>query len=46
MMPMRAKAAPGCPFTTSVDTAELAVNDPRRCIVEASWFTLDGRSTC
>jgi uncharacterized membrane protein len=37
----RAKAAPGCPFT-SADTVELAVNDPVRCIVEASWFTLDG----
>src|SRR5712691_3435636 len=36
----RAKAAPGCPFTASVDTAELAVNDPDRCIVEARWFTL------
>ena len=24
----RAEAAPGCPFTTSVDTVELAVNDP------------------
>jgi hypothetical protein len=42
MMPMRAKAGPGCPFTTSADTVELAVNDPVRCIVEASWFSLDG----
>jgi hypothetical protein len=38
----RAEAGPGCPFTTSVDTTEVAVNDPGRCIVEASWFTLDG----
>jgi hypothetical protein len=37
----RAKAAPGCPFTTSVDTAKLAANDPDRCIVEARWFTPD-----
>jgi len=35
---------PGCPFTTSVDAAELAINDPGRCIVEARWFTLEGSS--
>ena len=38
----QAKAVPGCPFTTRVGTAELAVNDPGRCIVEARSFTLDG----
>jgi hypothetical protein len=36
-----AKAGPGCPFTTSVDTMELAVNDPGRCIVEADWLILE-----
>jgi hypothetical protein len=36
-----AKAGPGCPFTTSVDTMELAVNDPGRCVVEANWLTLE-----
>jgi hypothetical protein len=42
----QAKAVPDCPFSTRVGTAELAVNDRGRCIVEARSFTLDGRSTC
>lgn len=32
----RAKAAPGCPFTTSADTVELVVND----LVRALWRQL------
>jgi hypothetical protein len=33
----RAKAAPGCPFTTSADTVELVVND----LVRALWRPAD-----